>query len=114
MKYRQEKDAEEDMTVTNIGLHVEERWWPGRLLDAGGNELPLPHDIRAGERYIIEVDTRPANRQVKYNPAKDDPNRPRGFCLSYGKRGACACSQAPRPGRSRCIGSKACEEYRTR
>ena len=114
MMYRQEKTAEADMTVLNTGLHVDGRWWPGRLLDADGKVLPLPHDIVAGENYIIEADTRAGAKRIRYVPSKDDPNRPRGFCLFYGRRGACACGHAPRPGRSRCIGSKACEEYRTR
>jgi hypothetical protein len=110
MMYRQEKTAEADMTVLHTGLHVDGRWWPGILLDATGKALPLPHEMKAGEHYIIEADTRTG--RAKYNPAKDDPNRPRGFCRHY--RSCCVLDpkMLEVTGRKyRCIGSKACEEY---
>lgn len=50
-------------------------------------------------------------QKPKYVPGKDDPNKPRGWCTHYVKG---YCNFNPRtlePGKSRCIGSYACEEY---
>ena len=56
IKYRQTKIQDEDLYATRVALKIGSKWIDGILLDKDSNVLPLPHEVKAGERYTIEVD----------------------------------------------------------
>ena len=53
--YRQMKVADGDLQATRVALKVKGKWIDGVLLDNKGNILSLPHKVREGETYMIEV-----------------------------------------------------------
>jgi len=56
MKYRQMKVQDKDLLATRVALKVKNKWIDGVLLDKDGKVLPLPHKVKKGETYIIEVE----------------------------------------------------------
>ena len=66
MKYRQARRAEETAIATHLQVCVEGEWVKDKLLNKDGKEIPLPHEIKLGETYLIEVDSEQEGLVRKY------------------------------------------------